>query len=262
LLTLDVLCLFVVALHGVGAIKRALVTGNYYKSSGVYYGGRESTYSARILLRIADELVNSRSLRPGVDPAEQRAVIIDVHSGLGPSGVDTLAVDDAEELGNLETIFPTEFHEPSTAKGPVMTARKRSAKALARPKAGLKSASMGNAEASGQADKENALSGYDLMVGGVTQGFTPHLLPHLEKNHNKHAVTQEFGTVNMIVTGQRVATENYAHHHGNDFEKRIAGENLRSCFYVDTKKWKYDVARRGVIVLTQALQYLSVPHQQ
>jgi hypothetical protein len=255
-----VLIMTVVLQHGVGGIKRALVTGNYYKPSGVYYGGKELTPAARILLQIADDLVNSRPLRAGVDPAQQRAIMIDVHSGLGPSGVDTLAVDTEEEVQNIERIFPTEYL--------LMHSQQEGRRAPgARPKAGLKDASMGSKAAGSDgsspaapvAGYSTALGGYDLMVGGTTQGFADRLLPHLTKNVAKHAVTQEFGTVNMVVTGQRVATENYAHHHSTSaLERRVAGENLRSCFFVNTTKWKFAVARRGVIVLGQAVQHLSV----
>lgn len=249
----------VVLKHGVNSIKRALVSGNYYKPSGVYYGGRELTHAARIMFQIAEDHVNHRLLKDGVDPSLQQAILIDVHSGLGPSGVDTLAVDTFEELSAIESIFPTEYHELNKRYAMLPKSKQRPPKGPARPRGGLKDASMGNKAAQEAEGGGTALGGYDLMVGGVSQGFAPYLLPHLEKNKRKHSVTQEFGTVNMIVTGQRVATENYAYHHGTAFEKKVAGKNLRSCFYVESsKQWKYDVVRRGVIVLTQALQYLSV----
>ena len=209
----------------------------------MYYGGHALSQAARTLLLIAEEHVNSRPLKAHAPP--QRAVLVDVHTGLGAPGVDTLAVDHVDELPAVETIFPTEFHPP----------RKKYQQNL-KTRAGLKDAMVGQGQ--------GAMSGYDLMVGGVTSGFLKELLPHLQKNRDKFAVTQEFGTVDMIVTGQRVIMENYAHHHGTSPEKRHAGESLRNCFFVNTPSWKFNVARRGVVVIAQAIQFLALgaPPQQ
>jgi hypothetical protein len=87
-------------LHGIAKIKKALVSGNYFKPTGVYddayvdrlltscqtlsfvltglgFGGKELTQSARNLIDLAGML--------GTDEARS-IILIDVHTGLGPSG--------------------------------------------------------------------------------------------------------------------------------------------------------------------------------
>ena len=63
----------------------------------------------------------------------------------------------------------------------------------------------------------------------------------------------------MILVGHHTVLENYAHHYSTSVrEKEILGENLRDAFYVATStKWKYNVVRRGIVVLQQIIQYLT-----
>ena len=105
-----------------------------------------------------------------------------------------------------------------------------------------------------------AMSGYDLMIGGVCQGYSGHfLLPQLGAER-KTCITQEFGTVNIIAVGQAVARENYAHFHGTALEKELLGRAVRAAFYVDTPDWRHNVVRRGLIVLMQTVHFMSTPN--
>jgi hypothetical protein len=71
--------------NGMLKIKRALVSGNYHDPLGIGYGGMEKQPSVAILEDFFAE--------KGLSQAES-AILIDVHTGLGPSGVDTLMVND------------------------------------------------------------------------------------------------------------------------------------------------------------------------
>ena len=106
-------------------MKRAMVSGNYYKSTGVYYGGKEPTIAHQILINITRDLIHPlvgesissmgectsqssiETSESSVCAAAPRIWVVDVHTGLGPSGVDTLASQHQEELELLEEIFPT-----------------------------------------------------------------------------------------------------------------------------------------------------------
>ena len=135
---------------------------------------------------------------------------------------------------------------------------------------GVKDASEGPGGGTG------AMQGYEHMIGGVCQGYIDFILfPQLNQTL-KRCITQgkgyviyiysmynyllvyiEFGTINMIMVGHHTVLENFAEHHSNSkFQKQLYRENIRNSFYVNTPKWKYNVARRGVVVLQQLIQYI------
>ena len=85
-----------VARNGFEACKRAIVTGQYFDETAPYFGGKEQQRSIDVL---------AEGLRPVMELAK-KAIFIDVHSGLGPLGVDTFMVDDKEQQEVAESIFP------------------------------------------------------------------------------------------------------------------------------------------------------------
>lgn len=70
--------------HGFNPLKQALAEGQYEYPRGLFFGGRELEPGPAALFARLGEL-----LRPA-----RRAVVIDVHTGLGPWGVDSLLVDE------------------------------------------------------------------------------------------------------------------------------------------------------------------------
>lgn len=81
--------------HGFAKLKRAFVTGQYHHPEGVYYGGDKEQPSVTIL----------RALLKKHSEGVEDAVFIDVHTGLGPHGVDTIMCSTAEEALRAEKIF-------------------------------------------------------------------------------------------------------------------------------------------------------------
>lgn len=65
------------ARHGARAFQAAVSTGQYTRPTGLFYGGRERTWSARTLVRVLREQLPDTLARLGV---------IDLHTGLGPCG--------------------------------------------------------------------------------------------------------------------------------------------------------------------------------
>lgn len=86
------------ARHGFSFLKRAFVTGQYHHPEGVYYGGVEEQPSVTKLREIL------RTYRTQSE-AEQ-SVFIDVHTGLGKTGVDTIMVSSAEDAALAAQVFP------------------------------------------------------------------------------------------------------------------------------------------------------------
>ena len=72
--------------YGFTYCKRALVAGNYYKKVGLGYGGDRLSASANALI---DVIINKLH----IPNKAKNIVLLDVHTGLGAPGVDTLMVD-------------------------------------------------------------------------------------------------------------------------------------------------------------------------
>ena len=63
--------------HGMRALQSAVSGGQYSRPDGLFFGGRQPTWSARTLRQILAEQLPR---------AVQRVAVIDVHTGLGPPG--------------------------------------------------------------------------------------------------------------------------------------------------------------------------------
>ena len=115
----------------------------------------------------------------------QDIVLIDVHSGLGPSGVDTLAYMTFDKqlfqtsLSKIEKYFPTETDKSG----------------------GIKESAMGSD------NRDGALSGYDLAVGTITESFCKTTLAPMLSDEHKLCFTQEFGTKINIIVGTNQLTQ-------------------------------------------------------
>lgn len=218
--------------HGLLHIKKALVSGNYHKQDGVGFGGFEMSRSARNLV----ELVQNENL--GIPDAEQ-IVLVDVHTGLGPEGVDTIFTNPPSALKH----FATEYDYLSAA--------------LNTGKKGAVTGGIHSGLPSKRMKESDAMSGYDLTIGHTTVGFCENFLTQGLSKDKVTCMLQEIGTVSAVTVGRAMIAENYAYTHGTDAEKALYSERYKQCFYVETLKWKRNVVRRGLRVVLQSLALLG-----
>lgn len=229
---------------GIENIKKAMVTGTYTNPKGVYYGGSSLSESAKQLAVIAKALE--------IPERAKRLILIDIHSGLGPSGVDTLAILSSNVsrtgvlLDHLEKHFPTEYFGNTDGVSSTGDAKKSKKS----PIGGLKESSLGDSSG-----KPSALSGYDLTTGTVTESFCNNYLAPDLIDGKRLCITQEFGTTIKPIVGKSIVDENYAYHYGSDYEKEVYGKRVKNSFYINTKKWKQSVLKRGLKVFIEALNY-------
>jgi len=141
--------------HGYTSLKRAAVSGQYHNPNGIWYGGRELQPSYKALLSFLQRECAA------ADPV----MFIDVHTGLGPQGIDTMMSEgDPEASALVQQVFG-EANQPG---GYIM----------------------GDSN-----DDDNASAGYE-----DTKGFSASLMISLVQQgcsgwRRAHGVTQEFGTV-------------------------------------------------------------------
>ena len=208
--------------------KRAMVGGTYSRPGCVYFGGQKEVASHLLLRKFL--------LESGLTAAATRRVaIVDVHSGLGPTGRDTIMLDDPSDAGMASAVR-------------VFNASRQSVGAP-RPH-DVQSSTQANGDSSA------AAAGYEHMRGGTTGCYRGQFL-RLERDEDALAVTQEFGTVPAAFVGISLVLENMAFHYGTPEEKRFWGQRVLNAFLVQSQSFMDATMRRGLAVLEQAVEFSS-----
>lgn len=96
-LRFPILAAYHTVVHGAMRMKRALVAAQYSLPTGIFYGGSELEPSYKLLWAFLERF---KDLEQG-----GRVTWIDVHTGLGRSGEDTLLVADSKVL-SVKKLFP------------------------------------------------------------------------------------------------------------------------------------------------------------
>lgn len=166
--------------HGFGTLKKAMVTGQYHKPTGIFYGGMTQMEPSNQKLYdfIQGFLKTHRSTNNG------KTTWINVHTGLGKSGIDTILVGSgmAAIQGTVETVAKV-FHDSLVP---------------------------------GVTGGEDVQEGYDLMIGETEELMRP-LFP----SPNDWIIIQEFGTVPAVLVARAFILENMRYHHFGDTTSRI-----------------------------------------
>lgn len=193
--------------HGMSSMKQSMVTGQYHNPKGIFFGGQELQPSLANVWEFFEQ--HKESLGSGT------VTWINVHTGLGKSGVDTLLTFDS----------------------PTMTASE-----LARTYPGATIPSI---------DKEGdeVHGGYDMSIGNV-EDFVVQLFPNEQK---PWIVLQEFGTVHNVLVAHALVLENMAYHFLPSEEVAKWAKLTRSAFYVRTPQWRKSILDRGLRLLVQSI---------
>ena len=205
---------------GFNHMKRAMVAAQYHRPAGIFYGGTELERS-HVLLR---DFVTQRlghDFGPGADSERVGTVTwIDVHTGLGPPGVDTLLTKlSAGVDSNAE-------------------ARKWFGN-------GAQVQDTGSPTSAGEGDVG---AGYELTIG-FAGAFYPRFF---HADARTLFVTQEFGTVPGVLVARAMILENGAFNHA-PAQQPAWSAFTRDAFYVRTTAWRRSVLERGLALLHQAI---------
>lgn len=185
---------------------RVISGGQYSHPQGVQFGGQHESWSRRTLERIwADHL-----------PGAVRAVALDIHTGLGPTGRLTVfqtANEDepAAELGR--SWFPDYLYRADR-------------------------------------DEEQATD-----TGLMGPGFDSWVAASEDLVADTAAFVIEFGTHDPIQGVTVFRADNWLHHHGDprsDLGVEIR-RRMRDFFFVEDEEWRRVVAEQGMAAITAAL---------
>lgn len=189
--------------YGMAALKKALVSGNYHKQTGVGFGGFKRAKSTENLI---DLLVKQLQ----IPKKAKQVVLVDVHTGLGPRGIDTLLHMVTPSFDNkIDELFPDDIDATTD-------------KLLGGIKVGEFGSRTTNDDSSSSKKKEvhpdakATASGYELTVGTVSTSFCQNYLAPYEKGIESICLTQEFGTIPSIFVGKNLMLENCAYWWGSD----------------------------------------------
>lgn len=195
--------------HGPVSVKLATVTGNYHFPTTIFYGGKSIEPSAQLFHQF---------LRDHLDLDQLRVLgVIDVHTGLGPTGYDTLMLDTDGEASKMAGIF-----------------RDRTP------------------HASGD-DSDAATSGYEGSTGLLCSGLGWLLPTHVDTL----CLTQEFGTLAGPFVLDAMIKENAMFHHAPSRRLPYAEKLRDAFYVHRSVKWKSDVVSRGLTVWRELVTHVA-----
>ena len=228
--------IYMIIQQGQPALKAAMVGGQYYQSRGIFYGGDSVQASPKLLESWLKAWLKAASHNNPSEKEDQKAkkpvvTWIDLHTGLGPNGVDTIIINpssvlhpDRDQLKELEEWFPG---APS----------------------GL------NAQ---EKSDNDVTQGYQHTKGFLVDYFEKYVFDDVE--YETLTLCQEFGTVPSVLVGHSLMIENAAFFSDNlsDEEKREwAKRTTLRAFYPQSRHWRKKVLERGLALMLQACERSS-----
>lgn len=171
-------------------IKRAMAAGNYHKRKGYGFGGFQRSASANNLIQYVQDL--------NIPSTAKYFYLLDVHTGLGPSGVDTLMFDHVDDVDWIESVYPTEIDKKGKIVGGIKSFSFGATSPLSSQPEGEEAKNKNTAT---NADAAAVSSGYDLTVGTVYALCETFAASHLD-GKRRVCFSQEFGTVPPFYAGK------------------------------------------------------------
>jgi hypothetical protein len=206
--------------HGYTKIKEALVSGNYHFPNTIFYGGTVMEQSHSLLRNFLSSEFDVNKV--------DTVGLIDLHTGLGPSGFDTIVLHDIDN-DEGKKIFGGSNNE--------FVDRISKLHSVA-PKH----------------DADKAMSGYGKVIGSMLDGLPKDVFP---SNAKMYPVTQEFGTVPGVLVFKAIRAENTMYQYDSEHRLKYA-EDLRDVFYLKKNPvWKTKVIIRGEMVFNQLYARVS-----
>lgn len=205
-----------IAIHGLPTLKAALVVGQHHRPTSVFFNGQKVEAS---IVKLEDWLTGYFQSRPNKFAG---VTWIDVHTGLGAFGEDTIlpagftSEDTLEHLRQqLEQWYPDSHHPASSKVGATVS------------------------------------KGYE-GVKFVADYFST----LFDEDQEPLLTMQEFGTLHNILVARALVMENAAYHHASDPSQALewAKRVLRPAFCPSYPQWRRAIVQRGVAVLYQSMK--------
>lgn len=198
-------------IHGYESMKHVLVAGQYHHPQGIFYGGTQWEPSIQGLIDFAQQ--KDRGILKGNDGP---IVWIDIHTGLGKFGMDTVQTEKPIPVESFKKSFPTAYH--------VLTPDVKDRGAL-----------------SGYSDSHGALTSYIFEASNRTALTLTQEFGTLPGTLVARAMILE----NMIY-----------HFGNEDEKRALGRPWLQAAFYPQSTQWRASIVQRGVTLALQSLDFI------
>ena len=269
--------------YGYDRVKRVFVTGQYTDPEALLYGGHEDAMEASLqqlfqfLTQTKPELLKNTKL------------LIDVHTGLGPFGKDTLSFKWSEnDKTTSEQDSSTNINDTDVGGAMNFTSLFPSAYDMVTPLSKEKGAMSGYEHAkgfvTGYLEEEQKSIVERIMSEDVEcqagspddaeeKQCSPQSIEHKkeEKRHNIFMV-QEFGTIPGILVARALSLENWVFQYMklektkvlNYLQKQQLDDTndlrislTRGAFYPQSTKWRRSIVQRGVSLFQHGIDFAT-----
>jgi len=249
-----------IAILGLTHVKRAIVSGQYHQTDGLFYGGGDDeergmmAKSHQLLIPLLQRVASPASV----------GIIIDLHTGLGPSGVDTLIPEFGIDNNNNSSRRSQWEALHAIFGGSVGGSVVKEEEARENNVHHIYGTDFLISAATPAEDTLGATSGYEYA-----RGTTGRYVERFNWNRSLF-LTQEFGTYPSPIVLRGMVIERAEWLFAASLMTKNDSNDTTGCngttargaravtnvFYIKTPWWKRKVVQRGLRVIEQALHAL------
>ena len=200
--------------HGYIALKRVLVAGQYHHPQGIFYGGNKQETSIEKLIAFVTE--EDRQILAPIGKKEP-VVWIDVHTGLGPFGMDTVITEKPIPLQEMDKRFPTAYHRLTP-----------------------------------ESKDLGAMDGYELVKGPLTS-----LIYEISQNTTLTLTQEFGTLPGVLVARAFILENMMYHFGDDEGKRTLGRSWLQAAFYPQSTRWRASIVKRGVSLALQSMEYIS-----
>ena len=210
-------------LHGYHKLMKTLVTGQYHFNQGLNYGGNTLQLSH---ITFQNFILSQKNWLKKQD----NIIVIDVHTGLGKQGQDTLLLDKYSNITTQEILNIVPYFNP------------------------LYIESLN--DNSNQSLSTTGFSAYQYTRGFQSECFH-YYIQLINKDINYQFITEEFGTVPGILVFYGLRQENAFYHHINHTSilYQSSSKFLNDIFNIKKITWQNNIINKGYKLLKYIIKY-------
>lgn len=200
--------------HGYVALKRVLVAGQYHHPQGIFYGGTKREQSIEQLIAFATD--PKREILAPIGKKEP-VVWIDVHTGLGPSGMDTIVSEKPLMPDEMEKWFPTAYNRLTP-----------------------------------EVKSTGAMDGYELV-----QGPLPSFVFEASHNTALPMTQEFGTLPGVLVARALILENMMYHYGDEEGRRTLGRRWMQGAFYPQSTAWRASIVQRGVSLALESIEYIK-----
>jgi len=217
--------IYYVGYYGFNTIKQGVAGGQYHLPKGLFYGGNEIEKGIKLLFSFLVEHFSNAA----------HYCHVDVHTGLGAKGHDTLLLSVQQDSEWVEILGDTEL---------MLDASGISYKVHGDIIFGMRSL-FAPFEAEGDVGEFSFLN-----ESGATRE------QRKSTSRSFHEVTQEFGTVDPMSVAKALREENFYYQQNHQLKNHWSKDQLVDTFRINEPEWETSVVQRGKWLLQRVIGHV------